>query len=141
MSAKMKLGTFHVLQDLPTSYKNILNLVKDERNEALSWGSESDIQGFVKLAMSKVIRMAGLASQIKCLNELGIFRSRADVWLVISKSMPIGVIEVKKPSRSIMSDPKLHGQFIDYEKTTVFFWTKMDFWNHNLLSGMEDPLA
>jgi len=89
--------------------------VNYEENGELAWGSESDIQGFVKGVLQAAIRTLGLTGHIKCCNELSIFDLRPDVWLVCADGVPIGVAEVKKPDgKDILRNKYVQGQLFDY---------------------------
>jgi hypothetical protein len=78
------------------------------------WGSESDIQTYVKLVMWDAIAYAGLENKLECFNELGVVRLRPDIWVVVKvNKAPIGVIEVKKPGKEIMNNKRVHGQIYD----------------------------
>jgi hypothetical protein len=83
--------------------------------QGMPWGSESDIQGYVKDALGDAITAAGLErGSVDCRNELGIFDVRPDIWIVRENRMPIGVVEVKKPNPKIMQSEHVHGQIYDY---------------------------
>lgn len=89
--------------------------VNFDENGELDWGSESDIQGFVKNVLQAAIRTLGLTGTIKCFNELSIFDLRPDIWLICSDGVPIGVVEVKKPDKSdILRNEYVQGQLFDY---------------------------
>ena len=45
-------------------------------NTSLSWATESDIQGYVKLVVSDIIAATGLADTLECFNELSVFKFR-----------------------------------------------------------------
>ena len=64
--------------------------VNYEENGELAWGSESDIQGFVKGVLQAAIRTLGLTGHIKCYNALSIFDLRPDVWLVCADGVQSG---------------------------------------------------
>jgi hypothetical protein len=115
MTAKLKVKeNFQLLKNIP-SRTFVSRIWTDLGNEqTLSWGSESDIQGYVKLVIRDVITAAGLEGEVSCMNELCIFRIRPDIWIVIKEGFPIGVLEVKKPDKKIMENERLHGQIFDY---------------------------
>ncbi len=83
-------------------------------NNQLKWHSESDIQGFVRQALGDIIAAAGLQNRIELANELGVVDLRVDIWLVLTNGVPIGVVEVKKPGKTVMNSPNLFGQIFDY---------------------------
>ena len=89
--------------------------VNYEENGELKWGSESDIQGFVKKVLQAAIRTLGLTGTIECCNELSIFDLCPDVWRVCADGVPIGVVEVKKPDKKdILRNRYVQGQLFDY---------------------------
>jgi hypothetical protein len=47
-----------------------------EEQVASGWASESDIQGYIKIVLAEVIKMAGLANVINFTNELSVFQMR-----------------------------------------------------------------
>lgn len=94
--------------------------------EKLHWGSESDVQGFVKLVIQDCLVLAGLEKKVSCFNELGIHSVRPDIWIVVTScGVPIGVVEVKKPTTSnhqdALENSKVHGQIFDYMKRLQTF--------------------
>lgn len=77
------------------------------------WGSESDIQGIVKIVLETAISVVGFEGEIECFNELSIFDLRPDIWIVCNGGVPIGVVKVKKPGGALES-PYVQGQLFDY---------------------------
>jgi hypothetical protein len=80
----------------------------DEGRVQLKWATESDIQGFVKSALSDCIRTSGLEEQLELLNELSVDDMRPDIWVLhlhkkdgATLNLPVGVGEVKKPKRRV----------------------------------------
>jgi len=72
--------------------------------DPLSWSSESDVQGYVKQALSDCIVSAGLQRQLRLSNEMSVDDQRPDVWVLhlgkhegAAFNLPVGVGEVKKP--------------------------------------------
>jgi hypothetical protein len=85
------------------------------RKSGLTYGSESDIQSFVRLVLMDAICEAGLSKEVTCNIELSIYHLRPDIWILCTSSgVPIGVVEVKKPDQNIMNSSLLHGQIYDY---------------------------
>ncbi|MHB1873111.1 MAG: hypothetical protein ACYCT1_20030 [Steroidobacteraceae bacterium] len=104
----------------------ILNNINLERNpsgihvlatkgDLESWASEADIQRKVTVVFGDAITDSGLKQVLRCLNELSIFKLRADIWVVVNNTgSPVGVVEVKKPGSKIMGSEYVHGQIYDY---------------------------
>ncbi|ELR15689.1 uncharacterized protein ACA1_378070 [Acanthamoeba castellanii str. Neff] len=80
------------------------------------WSTEADVQSRVVQVMADAICLAGLPSgTIRLATELGLTRLRPDIWVLKSASgVPVGVIEVKRPSPAIMDHRRVHGQIFDY---------------------------
>ena len=68
------------------------------------------------MVLEDTITAAGLAGQVACLTELSVFEHRPDIWIVVKNgtTVPIGVVEVKTPSSTIMKSKHVHGQTFDY---------------------------
>jgi hypothetical protein len=96
-----------------------------KKNGHLEWRSESDIQFYVKDVIGDVLVLAGLAEKVECVNELGIHNIRPDIWIVVTRGIPIGVIEVKKPKtthhESVLKNSAIFGQIFDYMKRLQTF--------------------
>lgn len=108
-------STFSALSTIPSSTANASSIWATLATQpALPWGSESDIQGFVKQVLADVIAATKLDQKLKCFNELGVFRLQKDIWVVLANGIPVGVVEVKKPGKDIMDSETLHGQIYDY---------------------------
>ena len=112
--AHLQTSEFNVIQNLkPLSFRSVIWTYKNKKTH-LEWDSETDILVYVKLVLDDAISAAGLQGEIICLNELGIFCVRPDMWILVREGFPIGVIEVKKPGKDIMNSSQLHGQIFDY---------------------------
>ena len=113
--ADLKLCSFALLDiPKPAFTSRIWNLFDLEPYSSIQWNSEEEIRTQVLLAMKDIIEAAGLQSKIELKIELGIFRERPDLWVVMVSGFPIGVVQVKKPGENVMSNPKVWGQLYDY---------------------------
>jgi hypothetical protein len=72
--------------------------------DPLLWSTESDVQGYVKQALSDCIVAGGLQRQLRLSNDISVDDLRPDVWVLhlgkhegAALSLPVGVGEVKKP--------------------------------------------
>lgn len=96
-----------------------------KQNACLKWGSESDVQGHVKDVIGDALVLAGLQDKVECFNELGIHNIRPDIWIVVTRGIPIGVVEVKKPKtehhETSLRNPAICGQVFDYMKRLQTF--------------------
>lgn len=111
-AAKTTQGVFGILKDIKLEGGRVL-WAKFEQDKKLSRGTEN-IQAYVQLLLLDAIAAVGLAGQIECFNELGVFDLRPDIWVMLANGVPIGVVEVKVPSVGILNNPKVHGQIFDY---------------------------
>ena len=60
------------------------------------------------------INLAGLPSgTISLAVELGLTKLRPDIWVLTTSGVPVGVVEVKRPSPTIMDHRHVHGQILD----------------------------
>jgi hypothetical protein len=113
LPAKFSQGIFSTITDLELRSDACLMWTRSTQCK-MGWGTESDIHGFVKDTLVDAIFAAGLMDHVQCFNELSVFELRADIWVVTSKMVPIGVVEVKKPDEGIMASERVHGQIYDY---------------------------
>jgi hypothetical protein len=113
-AAKFKQGKFNLLANMTlTAAPGIWS--QHQTGGLESWGSESDIQGFVKIVLTDAIFAVGLKNRLHCFNELSVFSIRPDIWIVVNnRGVPVGVCEVKTPGSSIMESDIIHGQIFDY---------------------------
>jgi hypothetical protein len=112
LGATLTVKSFSYLKDM--ELKPAYQLWTKHRQGGMGWATESDVHGIVKDALQDAIFAAGMKDKLKCLNELSVFELRADIWVVTMQSVPVGVVEVKKPGNDIMDSPLLHGQIYDY---------------------------
>ncbi|KAL6071676.1 Protein kinase domain-containing protein [Balamuthia mandrillaris] len=91
----------------------------DENPNALAWGSEKDIQRNVVTALKDVLTAAGIGAFVSVQEDLTMFsinsrQQKSDVYLVKQKTVPIGIVEVKKPTENIFDKNEVNGQIYDY---------------------------
>ena len=109
---------FSILQD-----KNMLNKVYSFPrprywSDSMECHSESDVSTLVKVFLSYVLTALGLSNELVIASEVSVFQSRPDLWLLrkvfsSGHSIPIGVLEVKKPGTNL-DNQQMHGQLFDY---------------------------
>jgi hypothetical protein len=121
--AELEKHEFKIIDKLTLSGGSGLWGAYDNRRKPFVWGSEADIQHYVRLAIGDAVASAGIAQDVICQNELSIFQLRPDIWILLSKckqsrlstfKRPIGIIEVNKPGDTIMPANGLHGRVLDY---------------------------
>jgi hypothetical protein len=113
--AELKIRSFALLESIPHPdiTSRLWSLFEIDSRPAFLWNSEEDIRIRVVHAMEDIIDAAGLRDKVKLNIELGIFRERPDLLVVMVTGFPIGVVEVKKPGENVISNPKVWGQFYD----------------------------
>ena len=82
----------------------------------LPWATESDVQYIARLVFEDICDCTGLASHLQFHNELSVFGTAPDMWVMTVRGRPIGVVEVKKPGRGILDNAEVAGQMYDYLK-------------------------
>eukprot|EP01133_Synstelium_polycarpum_P018885 gene18885-22592_t len=115
LDASLTIKPFELISQykLKTDSSQAIWAKAKQKNGILPWSSEADIVFWVREVMDDIIEATGL--DIKLAGELGISQIRPDIWILLSdSSLPIGVVEVKKPSKYIMNNDKVHGQILDY---------------------------
>jgi hypothetical protein len=101
---ELALLTSAAFQAQPVVESQIWAAAAAHAPDPLPWSTESDVQGFVKQALSDCIVSGGLQRQLRLSNEISVDDQRPDVWVLhMGKSegaalnLPVGVGEVKKP--------------------------------------------
>eukprot|EP00035_Acanthoeca_spectabilis_P016946 m.353683 g.353683 ORF g.353683 m.353683 type:complete len:379 (+) comp16593_c2_seq20:577-1713(+) len=86
-----------------------------------SCNSEQDVASIVQLLIEDVIRILKLPLRIAA--ELQVFEVRPDLWVIFTANMvPIGAVEVKKPSPTAMNDQKILGELRDQMEQLRHFY-------------------
>ena len=88
----------------------------------LPWATESDVQYIARLVFEDICDCTGLASHLQFHNELSVFGTAPDMWVMTVRGRPIGVVEVKKPGRGILDNAEVAGQMYDYLKRLRSFY-------------------
>ena len=86
-------------------------------SDSMECHSESDVACLVKSLLSYVLTALELNNDLVIASEVSVFESRPDLWLlrkvlVAGHSIPIGVVEVKKPCTNL--NEEMQGQLYDY---------------------------
>ncbi|KAM9993443.1 hypothetical protein ACTFIZ_011414 [Dictyostelium cf. discoideum] len=111
--ATFVLKRFEILADIkPVSNTNLL--WKSLRGQkSLAYSTESDIVSYVKSAIGDIIQSCGINAS--CANDFGVSGLKPDIMVLANSiGLLIGIIEVKKPSKNIMENERLHGQTFNY---------------------------
>jgi hypothetical protein len=112
--AKLLRRKFNVLDDLQLDGGTVLWRMHTEHSGLSTYDTETDIVRYVIL---DAITALGLVKELDCINELSLFRLRADIWIVVKKSgVPVGVLQVKKHKEdsNVLNNENVHGQILDY---------------------------
>jgi len=80
----------------------------------LSYASEADIANYVNMVLRDTIHAMGRSDDIMLYAAMGFCNQRPDIWVICCNGLPVGFIEIKKPSGAIMDEPLLAGQVFDY---------------------------
>ena len=75
------------------NYETLLMAV----NGRMMYSTENDITKMVVSYLRSILDSLGLIEKVEVYTEIGVFRIRPDVWIVVLRGYPVGVIEVKKP--------------------------------------------
>ena len=80
--------------------------------------SEHDVQRHVMSLLDHVLMALKLDHELVLASDVSVFESRPDVWFlrkvsVTGHSVPIGVVEVKKPCTNLNNE-RMQGQLYDY---------------------------
>ncbi|KAM9981284.1 hypothetical protein ACTFIY_003576 [Dictyostelium cf. discoideum] len=102
--ATLVLKRFEILADIkPVSNTNLLWKSLRGQN-SLTYSTKSDI---VTLSNHVVLMLVA--------NDFGVSGLKPDIMVLANSiGLPIGIIEVKKPSKNIMENERLHGQTFNY---------------------------
>jgi hypothetical protein len=88
----------------------------------LSWATESDVQYHVRHVFKDVCASTGLGDHLQFHNELSVFGTAPDMWVMTLRGRPVGVVEVKKPGRGILGNEEVAGQMYDYLRRLRSFY-------------------
>ena len=89
------------------------NNVMRKRLGELECASVTDLCSYVKIVLEDITEEAGL--NLSCLQQKSLFgKYKPDLWVVCLFGVPVGVIEVKKPTGSPLDDESVFGQMYDY---------------------------
>ncbi|KAM9969105.1 hypothetical protein ACTFIW_003389 [Dictyostelium discoideum] len=112
--ATLELKSFEILADIkPNPCNNLIwgSLLKVR--SYLPYYTESDIAYYVRFVVNDIIKSCGIDAY--CLSYFGVSDLKPDIMVLENSiGLPIGIIEVKKPSKNIMENDKFHGQMLNY---------------------------
>ena len=93
-----------------------------ESTGKFGWTTESDVQFKVRLVFGDICASTDLKGHLEFHNELSVFGTAPDMWVMSVRGRPVGVVEVKKPGRGILDKPEVAGQMYDYLKRLRSFY-------------------
>ena len=114
--AQLTEKVFQILEDDKTQSHPMQSWIwiHHKRFGELEWCSEADLCFHVKIVLIDVIEEANLLF-LSCRQHMSLFQKyQPDLWVVCSFGVPIGIVEVKKPFGSPLSNPNVIGQMYDY---------------------------
>ena len=96
----------------------------------LNWHNESIIQKFCTHVLEDAIGCLSLKQRVTVATELSIMGERSDLWILKNDAVPIGLIEIKRPSEiDVMNHTWVFGQVHGYLQVLKNFY------------GIEHPIA
>jgi hypothetical protein len=91
----------------------------------LQYNTEADVVEFVATALrdvaAAIAKPLGAVRQLKISHQLEVAGERADLWVMLCRGRPVGVVEVKKPGKDAMTNPHILGELYDYMMTLRCF--------------------
>lgn len=100
--------------DMIKNYETLLLAV----NGRMMYYTENDIAIMVASYLRSILDSLGLLEKVEVYTEIGVFRIRPNVWLVVVRGYPAGVIEVKKPDAKgqspALDHPNVLGELNDF---------------------------
>ncbi|KYQ92301.1 hypothetical protein DLAC_06263 [Tieghemostelium lacteum] len=121
--ATIFVNEFPIIENLKmiTNLPSLIWTTYKVTGNSLRWASENDIAQLVVAVIRDIIQSLELESRIHCQSEVTVNGLRSDMWVLICDDIPIGVVEVKKPSNVgpteanvEMDNQHVHGQIYDY---------------------------
>jgi len=111
-SSFQTIPTLPIFQPGPVGSQ--IRSLADSQASGLPWGTEADICRYVCTVLNDLLIVLHLPLEIK--QELSVLPLRPDIWVVEKMGLPVGVVEVKTPSRSLdpLESPSVAGQIYDY---------------------------
>ncbi len=108
---------FQRLEDDTTRSRPLESRIWNIHNDSgkLEWSSEASLCTHVNCVLIDVFREANFQLFLSFRQHMSLFQKyQPDLWVICSFGIPIGVVEVKKPFGSPLSNPKVIGQMYDY---------------------------
>ena len=111
--------TFEEIKDYRTGF--------NVQNGIVTYITENDVANLVERFLSGILDALGLLDIVGVYSEAGTFRLRPDLWLITVRSVPVGVVEVKKPDKpgqgfKALDHPNVLGELYDCMKHLPNFY-------------------
>ena len=111
--------TFQEIKDYRTRF--------DPRDGTVSYITENDVTKLVEKYLSNILDAMGLLDTVGVYSEMGTFKLRPDWWVITVRSLPVGVVEVKKPDKAgqtflALEHPNVLGELYDFMKHLPNFY-------------------
>ncbi|CAG8631081.1 8882_t:CDS:1, partial [Paraglomus occultum] len=105
---------FTLIKDISLSNKPSLIWQLFENKGNFDYCSETSIANCVSVVLADIVYAMGREKELSFREEMPFRQQRPDIWVVSFHGLPVGIIEIKKPSDKIMDSPQLGGQVFDY---------------------------
>ena len=98
-------------------------ILKKSSSYKLNWYTEDSIKSFCTLVLDDAIDALSLNQNLSVAPELSIFGERSDLWIMKNGAIPIGLVEVKRPSeKDVMNHTWVFGQVHGYLQVLKNFY-------------------
>lgn len=91
--------------------------------EPLRYSTEADLTILISATLrdlaEAIAKLLGEARLLSFSRELEVDGEKADIWVIMRRGRPVGVIEVKKPGKDAMSNEHILGELYDYMMTSA----------------------
>lgn len=111
--------TFEEIKDYRTRF--------DLRDGIVSYLTENDVAKLVERYLTSILDAMGLLDTVGVYSEVGTFKLQPDLWNITVRSIPVGVVEVKKPDKRgqkvlALEHPNVLGELYDFMKHLPNFY-------------------
>jgi len=86
----------------------------ENKGRKFEYSSKTSIANYISVVLTDIVYAMGRENEFNFLEEMPFCQMWPDIWVVLSHGLPVGIIDIKKPSDKIMDSPQLGGQVFDY---------------------------
>ena len=87
-------------------------LSADKSDGWFHWAT--DVHFIARLVFEDIWACTGLEGHLQVSYELSVFGTSSDMWVMTARGRPVGILQVKKPSRRILEKEVVAGEMYDY---------------------------